>query len=99
MNDSTIRAKTRTLLTPRASLVAIGTEIRKRRILNPIHQHVTIAQKAIRHRPTDKLIDVLIGMLAGAKGVVENNTNVRADQAVQRAFGRQGCAEQSTIQD
>lgn len=99
MNDSIIRAKTHTLLSPRASLVAIGTEIRKRRILNPIHQRVTIAQKVIHHRPTDKLLDALIGMLAGAKGIVETNTTVRADPAVQRAFGRHGCAEQSTIQD
>jgi hypothetical protein len=99
MNDSSIRAKTRTLVTPRASLVAIGTQIQQRRILDPIRQQVHIAQKVIQHTPTDKLIDALIGMLAGAKGIVETNTTVRADRAVQRAFGRQGCAEQSTIQD
>lgn len=99
MNDSSIRATTRTYVTPRASLVAIGCEIRKRRILDPIHQRVTIGQKVIQHTPTDKLTDVLIGMLAGAKGVVETNTTVRTDRALQSAFGRQGCAEQSTIQD
>jgi hypothetical protein len=99
MNDSSIHATTRTYVTPRASLVAIGCEIRKRRILDPIHQRVTIVQKVIQHTPTDKLTDALIGMLAGAKGMVETNTTVRTDRALQRAFGRQGCAEQSTIQD
>lgn len=38
-------------------------------------------------------------MLAGAQGMVEINTCVRGDIALQRAFGRRGCAEQSTIQD
>lgn len=99
MNDSNIRATTRTYVTPRASLVAIGCEIRKRRILAPIRQHVTIAQKVRMHTPCDKLTDALIGMLAGAKGMVETNTTVRTDPALQRAFGRQGCAEQSTIQE
>ena len=99
MNDSIIRAKTRSYTTPRASLVAIGTLIQQRHILDPIHQRVQIAQKTIQHTPTDKLIDALIGMLAGAEGMVEINTTVRADKAVQRAFGRSGCAEQSTIQD
>jgi hypothetical protein len=99
MNDSTICAKTRTLVTPRASLAAIGSEIHKRRILDPIRQQVHIAQKTIQHSPTDKLLDALIGMLAGAKGIVETNTTLRADRALQRAFGRRSCAEQSTIQD
>lgn len=99
MNDSSICATTRTYITPRASLVAIGCEIRKRRILDPIHQRVTISQKGIQHTPTDKLTDALIGLLAGAKGMVETNTPVSTDPALQRAFGRQGCAEQSTIQD
>src|SRR5262249_43467710 len=31
--------------------------------------------------------------------IVGTNTTLRADRALQRAFGRQGCAEQSTIQD
>src|SRR5689334_23884700 len=99
MNDSTIRATTRTCVTPRASLVAIGAEIRKRGILEPLRQRVQIAQKTIRHSPTDKLLDALIGMLAGAQGMVDRKSTLRADLALQRAFGRTTCAEQSTIQD
>jgi hypothetical protein len=99
MNDSIIRASTRSYTTPHASLVAIGTQVQQRHILDPIRQSVQIPQKTVRHSPTDKLIDALIAMLAGAQGVVEVNTTVRADVALQRAFGRQDCAEQSTIQD
>jgi hypothetical protein len=40
-----------------------------------------------------------MNMLAGGKGLVEINFLVRPDVAVQRAFGRQACAEQSTISD
>jgi hypothetical protein len=99
MNDSTICAKTRSYVTPRASLVALGTLREQQHMLEPLRQRVQIAQKTIQHSPTDKLIDALIGMLAGAQGMVEINTTVRADPALQRAFGRTGCAEQSTIQD
>jgi hypothetical protein len=99
MNDSIIRAKTRTYPTGQASLAAFGVLIQQQRLLEPIRATVQIAQKTIQHSPTDKLIDALIGMLAGAKGMVEVNTKVRSDVAVQRAFGRRACAEQSTIQD
>ncbi len=36
---------------------------------------------------------------AGAHGLVEINTRLRADEALQRAFGRSRCAEQSVVQD
>ena len=38
-------------------------------------------------------------MLAGAQGLVETNKRVRPDRALQVAFNRQGCAEQSTISE
>ena len=56
-----------------------------------------IKQKVRIHRPLDKLLDCFINILAGGHGVVEVNTRVRPDRAVQLAFGRQRCAEQSTI--
>jgi hypothetical protein len=45
------------------------------------------------------LTDGLIATLAGAQGLVEINKRVRPDPALQVAFGRQGCAEQSVVQD
>src|SRR5215813_15115065 len=39
----------------------------------------------------------LVGILCGAKTIAQSNVTIRTDPAVQRAFGRQGCAEQSTI--
>jgi hypothetical protein len=47
----------------------------------------------------DKLYDAFISLLAGAHGMVEINTRLRTDPALQHAFGRQACAEQSVVQE
>jgi hypothetical protein len=45
------------------------------------------------------LYDALIALLAGAHGLVEINTRLRSDAALQAAFGRRACAEQSVVQE
>lgn len=80
-------------------LTAIGAKTRKMKMFEPIEQEVKIAQKTIKHRPVDKLMDGYIAILAGAAGMVEVNKRVRSERAVQVAFGRKGCAEQSVVQD
>ena len=82
---------------PCASLALIGQEFQKLKIWSVVESHVVIEQKACVYRPTDKLLDLFISMLTGSVGVVEVNQRVRPDQILQRAFGRQGCAEQSSI--
>jgi hypothetical protein len=84
--------------TPRASLAALGAYLGGHAFFAPIHQQVQIPQKTIDHAPTDKLLDLFITLLAGAHGVSEVNTRLRADPALQAAFGRRACADQSTIQ-
>lgn len=88
-----------TMHSARASLAAVGVWFRSQRMWDEVQASVKIAQKVIRHTPTDKLLDMLIGMLAGCTGVVEVNTRVRPDKPLQRAFGREDCAEQSTISE
>jgi hypothetical protein len=51
----------------------------------------------VRYRPVEKVLDGLLGILCGAKTIAQSNGTIRLDPAVQRAFGRTGCAEQSTI--
>src|SRR3989441_1364539 len=82
-----------------ASLAAMGIKLRALKLFEPIEHRVHIAQKTIKDSPTDKLYDALISLLAGAHGLVEINTRLRADGALQRAFGRSRCAEQSVVQD
>ena len=44
-------------------------------------------------------MDGYIAILAGAAGMVEVNKLMRSERAVQVAFCRRGCAEQSVVQD
>src|SRR5215510_1418658 len=81
----------------RASLVARGVRFQQMGIWAEVSAQVTIKQKAHKHTPLEKLLDCLINILAGGEGVVEVNTRVRPDKAVQHSFGRDCCADQSTI--
>jgi hypothetical protein len=85
--------------TPHATLAALGVHLAKLDLFAPVRLLVQIAQKTVRYTPTEKLYDCFIGILAGAHGIADINRLLRADPALQAAFGRQGCAEQSTIQD
>jgi len=81
------------------TLVAIGIMLQSLKLLKPIEEIVKIKQKTVKYSPYEKLVDALIVILSGAKGLVEVNTRVRPDEGVQKAFGRAGCAEQSVIQE
>src|SRR5258708_21979723 len=97
MNESTIVA-TKTF-TGSASLAAVGIKLAELKLFEPIAQQVQIAQKTIKDQPSDKLYDALISILAGAHGLVEINTRLRADLGFQPAFGLSPCSEQSVVQD
>lgn len=88
-----------TRFSARASLGAVGVYMRQQQMWSVIEQHVHIKQKVLKHKPTDKMLDAFISILAGGHGLVEINERVRSDEALQRAFGRQGCADQSTVSD
>lgn len=81
----------------RASLAAVGKRIQKLGIWKQVSNQVQIKQKILTHTPAEKLLDALIGILSGGQGLIEINTLVRSDEALQRAFGRTDCAEQSTV--
>jgi hypothetical protein len=82
-----------------ASLAALGVHLQHLDLFGPIRQHVHLPQKTVRYAPTDKLYDAFIALLAGAHGLVEINGRLRPDAALQAAFGRCGCAEQSVVQE
>jgi hypothetical protein len=96
MNESTT---IREYSSPCAPLAAIGVQLQQLDLFAPIRQTVQIAQKTVKYSPADKLYDAFITILAGAHGIVEVNSRLRADVALQRAFGRTGCAEQSVVQE
>jgi Transposase DDE domain group 1 len=82
-----------------ASLAALGVKLSYLNLFGPIRERVLIAQKTVKHAPIDKLYDAFISLLAGAHGLVEINSRLRADPTLQAAFGRRHCAEQSVVQD
>src|SRR4051812_10923599 len=86
-----------TMTTGRASLCALGEYLRRHCFFAPLREQVQIPQKTVRYRPIDKVLDGLLGILCGAKTISQSKGTSRVDPAVQRAFGRTGCAEQSTI--
>lgn len=83
----------------RAALVVVGLKLQAVHLFDPIVTGVHISQKVVQYTPAQKLQDAFISMLAGSHGLVETNKRVRPDRALQRAFGRTGCAEQSTISE
>jgi hypothetical protein len=93
-----MQQSTTTTFSPCASLAAIGCHLQQLALFEPIRKQVHIEQKRILHSPIDKLYDAFITILAGAHGLVEVNTRLRADATLQAAFGRDACADQSTIQ-
>jgi Transposase DDE domain group 1 len=89
--------KEQSYYSPRASLALIAQRFREMGLWAMVEERVKINQKKVRYAPMDKLLDGLMMILAGGRGLVEVNTRVRQDTGLQRAFGRHECADQSTI--
>ena len=54
-------------------------------------------QTTVRYRPLDTVLATVLGLLGGAKTLAQSPRTRRLDPAGQRAWGRQGGAEQSTM--
>lgn len=93
--DTTSKVK---LHSDHALLALIGHKCQQDQLLAPLHQELKINQKTVTHSPTDKLQDCLLAIMQGAEAVYEINTRLKSDPALSKAFGRQSCADQSTIQ-
>ena len=94
----TAKSAPATGFSPRACLAAIGVKLRALDLLAPVREKLRIHQKTVQHAPLEKLEDALITILAGAHGLSEINTRLRPDRALQLAFGRRACADQSVVQ-
>lgn len=82
-----------------ALLCLIGQKAQELKLLDPLHKLVKIDQKTLVHSPTEKLTDAMLAIACGAEALSQINTVLRADGAVSRAWGRAGCADQSSVQD
>ena len=86
-----------TTFSPRCSLAAVGLLMRRLGLWRVVEKWVQIQQKTVKHTPLEKLLDAFLNILAGGQGLCELNTRVRPDRALQRAFGRARCADQSQV--
>ncbi len=87
-----------TQFSPHASLAALVASMQARGIFDLVRLGVQIGQKTVKDSPQDKLLDILLALLCGAHSLVQLNTMLRADPALQGAAGRTRCAEQSVAQ-
>lgn len=83
--------------TSHAPLCALGEVLKEKAFFEPIHQAVDIHQKTIAYRPTDKLVFVTLGIIAGAETISDINTALRPHRPLLLAFGYSKCADQSVI--
>lgn len=79
-------------------LCALGQKYLNEKLLAPLQDLVHIPQKTLQHSPTQKLLDCLLSILCGCEAVSQVNTVLAADPALQKAWGREACADQATIQ-
>jgi hypothetical protein len=89
-----VASKTQTTFGP---LCLLGHHLSQEGALEPLSK-VKIVQKSVEHSPTQKLLDALMSILSGCKALYEIDVRVRPDAPLQRAFGRERVADQSTIQ-
>lgn len=90
--------KVDSIATTHVPLCAMGEVIQEKHLFAPIHQQVTIEQKTLDYRPTDKLVFATLGIIAGAETVSDINTTLRPNPSLLAAFGYDKCADQSVIQ-
>ena len=81
-----------------ASLARLVAPLQARGVFDELRTGLHISQKTVKDSPQDKLLDILLTLLCGAQSLVQLNTLLRADPALQRAAGRTRCAEQSVAQ-
>jgi hypothetical protein len=79
-----------------APLAALGYVLHKSDFFAPLREHVQLGGKTILHAPHQKLLDV-VSVLADGTSLQQINTRRRPHTALAAAWGRERCADQSTI--
>jgi hypothetical protein len=80
-----------------APLAALGYVLHQSAFFAPLREHVQLGGKTILHEPCQKLLDVVVSVLADGASLKQINTRLRPDTALAAAWGRERFADQSTI--
>ena len=80
-----------------APLAALGYFLQQQDFFAPLREHVRLDCKTVRHAPHEKLLDVVVSILADCTSLKQINTRLRPDTALAAAWGRDQFADHSTI--
>ena len=80
-----------------APLGVLGYCMSRRDFLAPVFAGLALPMKQVAHAPAAKLLDVVVSILSGCRGITQINTRLRPDVALAQAWGRVRFAEQSTV--
>lgn len=80
-----------------APLGVLGYCLTRTDFLAPVFADLALPLKQIDHAPNDKLLDVLVSILAGCRAIYQVNSRLRPDLALAQAWGRPYFASQANL--
>jgi len=78
-------------------LGVLGYCLTRTHYFDPLFSEVRLPLKTVLHAPQDKLLDLLVSILAGCRSVAQVNTRIRPDLVLAQAWNRPRFAEQSSL--
>jgi DDE family transposase len=81
-----------------APLAVLGYSLSRTHFFAPL-EGVRVCQKALRHEPHQKLLDIVLSILANCSSVRQIDLRIRPDLVLAQAWGREQFAQQSTLAD
>jgi len=75
----------------------LGAFLQQQDFFAPLHEHVQLGGKTVLHEPHQKLLDVVVSLLADCSSLKQINTRLRPDTALAAAWRRVLLADQSTL--
>lgn len=80
-----------------APLVALGWHLRTSHFFDPLFEQVGFDMKTVVHEPHQKLLEVLVSILADCHSISQINTRLLPERALAEAWGCAPFAEQSLV--
>ena len=80
-----------------APLGVLGYCLMRTKFLASVFSELALPVKKIEHAANDKLLDVLVSILAGCRAIYQVNTRLRPDLALAQAWGREHFASQANL--
>jgi hypothetical protein len=80
-----------------APLGVLGYCLMRTHFLAPVFTELALPLKQVDHAPNDKLLDVLVSILAGCRAIYQIDTRLRPDLALAQAWGRPSFASQTNV--